>query len=151
VIDDAAARRDPASAGDREPWHRPSAPVPAGASGEAAGRGHHRPRAPRAAARPEVRADEAAETERSETTPDDAHVYRFLAEACVAAGAYRKALEFAEAGLARIPSDSGLIATRGDARSGLCDDEGAVADWQLALDLGSRAAGGGRSARPAPG
>jgi hypothetical protein len=65
----------------------------------------------------------------------DAHEYWFLAQACIAARAYAKALEFAEAGLARAPRDWTLIATRGDARSGLSDDEGAAADWQLALEL----------------
>jgi hypothetical protein len=148
VIDDAARRRDPGDAGDRETRRPPAA---AGGGGGAARHANHRPRARQAAARPEARAEDDAEAERSETTPDDAHVYRFLAEACVAAGAYRKALEFAEAGLARIPSDSALIATRGDARSGLRDDEGADADWQLALELGNRAGGAGRTAQPAPG
>jgi hypothetical protein len=137
VIDDAAPRREPAEAAERETRRLPAAT--AGASAGAARHGHHGPRPRRAAARPEARDEDASEAERGETAPDDAHVYRFLAEACVAAGAYRKALEFAEAGLARIPSDSALIATRGDARSGLRDDEGADADWQLALDLGRRA------------
>jgi hypothetical protein len=139
VIDDAAPRREPAEAGERETRRQPAATAgPAGTRAGAARHGH-RPRAHRAAARPDAWDEDGAEAERGETTPDDAHVYRFLAEACVAAGAYRKALEFAEAGLARIPSDSALIATRGDARSGLRDDEGADADWQLALDLGKRA------------
>lgn len=68
-------------------------------------------------------------------SPHDAHEYRFLAHAYLAAHAYEKALEFAEAGLACTPGDWALIAIRGDARSGLWDDEGASADWQLALEL----------------
>ena len=151
MIDEAAPRSDPADAGGRIRWRPQTAAGPAGSSAESDRQGHHRPRARRAAARPEGRAEEAVEDRQTEITPDDAHVYRFLAEACVAAGAYRKALEFAEAGLARIPSDSALIATRGDARSGLLDDEGADADWQLALELGNRAGGAGRTAQPAPG
>jgi tetratricopeptide (TPR) repeat protein len=68
-------------------------------------------------------------------SPHDAHEYRFLAQAYLAAHAYEKALEFAEAGLAAMPHDWALIAIRGDARSGLWDEEGASADWQLALEL----------------
>ena len=66
---------------------------------------------------------------------DIAQEYCFLAQACVAAGAYSKAIEFVDAGLALLPSDAALIGTRGDAKSGLHDDEGADADWQLALEL----------------
>ena len=84
---------------------------------------------------------------------DDAHEYWFLAQAYIAASAYGKALEFVEAGLACVPGDRALIATRreliatrGDARSGLRDDEGASADWQLALEL--RRDEGHQSARP---
>jgi hypothetical protein len=88
-----------------------------------------------------------AREEPREPAPDDAHVYRFLAQACVAAGAYTKALEFVTAGLARCPGDAGLIATRGDARSALRDDEGATADWQLARDLRDREEGD--ASRPA--
>jgi Flp pilus assembly protein TadD len=66
---------------------------------------------------------------------DVAQEYCFLAQACIAAGAYAKAIEFAEAGLELVPTDAALIGTRGDAKSGLHDDEGADADWLLALEL----------------
>lgn len=69
---------------------------------------------------------------------DTAQEYCFLARACVAAGAYAKAIEFADAGLQLIPTDAALVGTRGDAKSGLLDDEGADADWQLALELRRR-------------
>ena len=71
----------------------------------------------------------------SASLADKAHEYWFLAQAYVAAGAYTKAIEFADAGLELVPVDAALIATRGDAKSGLHDDEGADADWQLALEL----------------
>jgi len=61
--------------------------------------------------------------------------HRFLAQAYVAAHAYSKALEVAEAGLVLAPDDAALFATRGEARAGLGDFEGALADWRLALDL----------------
>jgi tetratricopeptide (TPR) repeat protein len=72
------------------------------------------------------------------TPTKDAEEYWFLAQAYVAAGAYAKAIEFADAGLELTPADAALIATRGDAKYGLHDDEGADADWQLALELRRR-------------
>jgi tetratricopeptide (TPR) repeat protein len=82
----------------------------------------------------------AAQPQLSELAPstspaDRAYEYWFLARAYVAAGAYAKAIEFADAGLELAPVDAALIATRGDAKFGLHDDEGADADWQLALEL----------------
>ena len=50
-----------------------------------------------------------------EPLADVAQEYCFLAQACIAAGAYAKAIEFAEAGLELVPTDAALIGTRGDA------------------------------------
>jgi hypothetical protein len=134
VIEDALSRLESTGTGDRDArrGRHPGGP-PTGENGAAPAGGatHHRPQPrPTLGARPR-----SAREEPGDLSPDDAYVYRFLAQACVAAGAYSKALEFVTAGLARIPRDAGLIATRGDARSGLHDDEGASADWQLAHDL----------------
>jgi tetratricopeptide (TPR) repeat protein len=41
----------------------------------------------------------------------------------------------AEAGLAILPDDAALIAARGEVKAGLGDPEGALADWQRALEL----------------
>ena len=61
--------------------------------------------------------------------------HRFLAQAYVAAHAFAKALDVAEAGLVLAPDDASLLATRGEARAGLGDVDGALADWRLVLDL----------------
>jgi hypothetical protein len=74
----------------------------------------------------------------------EARDYLFLAEAYVAAHAYGKALEFVAAGLVVDPGHAALIAARGDAKDGLGDEDGALADWQLAREL--RAPDGATSA-----
>jgi tetratricopeptide (TPR) repeat protein len=61
--------------------------------------------------------------------------HRFLATAYVSAHDYRKALAAAETGLALAPNDAQLIALRGEAKAGLDDPEGALADWRRALEL----------------
>ena len=134
VVEDALARLETTGIGDRDvrrPRHQGGAQTSEGSARPAAGPAQHRPQPRPIAGGRRL----AARDDPREPSPDDAHVYRFLAQACVAAGAYPKALEFVTAGLARHPGDAGLIATRGDARSALRDDEGATADWQLARDL----------------
>src|SRR5262249_39826167 len=44
---------------------------------------------------------------------------------------YAKARKVADAGLTLAPDDAGLIASRGEAKGGLGDVEGALADWRL--------------------
>ena len=138
MIEDALSRLEATGSGDRNVRRGrvEGGSQASESSAGAAGQPQHRPQ-PRSIPGGRVRTPR---DEPRDLGPDDAHVYRFLAQACVAAGAYSKALEFVTAGLARIPRDAGLIATRGDARSGLRDDEGAAADWQLAVDLRDREA-----------
>jgi tetratricopeptide (TPR) repeat protein len=68
-------------------------------------------------------------------SPHSLREYRFLGHAYLTAHAYARALEIVEAGLALASADAILIAARGEARAGLGDAEGALADWRLALEL----------------
>jgi tetratricopeptide (TPR) repeat protein len=68
-------------------------------------------------------------------SPSDVRVHRFLAQAYLAAHAFAKAREVAEGGLALAPDDAALIASRGEAKAGVGDVEGALADWRLAVEL----------------
>lgn len=67
--------------------------------------------------------------------PGSVREQRFLARAYLAAHQYARALDTAEAGLALAPDDAGLTAARGEAKAGLGEVEGALADWRLALLL----------------
>jgi tetratricopeptide (TPR) repeat protein len=67
--------------------------------------------------------------------PSEPREYRFLATSYVLAHAYTRALEVADAGLELVPDDAQLIAARGEAKAGLGDAEGALADWRRALEL----------------
>jgi tetratricopeptide (TPR) repeat protein len=68
-------------------------------------------------------------------SPGDVREHRFLARAYLAAGAFDRAHDVAESGLARAPEDAALMGSRGEAKAGLGDTEGALADWRLALEL----------------
>ena len=68
-------------------------------------------------------------------SPDDVREYRFLATAYLSAHAFGQARDAVEAGLALAPDDGPLVAMRGEARAGLGDPEGALADWRRALEL----------------
>jgi len=68
-------------------------------------------------------------------SPDDVREYRFLATAYLSAHAFGQARDVVEAGLARAPEDGPLVAMRGEAKEGLGDPEGALADWRRALEL----------------
>jgi tetratricopeptide (TPR) repeat protein len=68
-------------------------------------------------------------------SPGEVRERRFLVAAYLQARAHRQALETAEAGLALAADDPALIAMRGEARAGLHDSEGALADWRRALEL----------------
>jgi tetratricopeptide (TPR) repeat protein len=67
--------------------------------------------------------------------PDSVREHRFLAQAYLSARAYARALEVAQAGLALAPDDADPTAARGEAKAGLGEVEGALADWRLALRL----------------
>jgi tetratricopeptide (TPR) repeat protein len=73
--------------------------------------------------------------ERLAANPRGVREHRFLAQAYLAARAYGKALATAEAGLALAGDDAALDAMRGEARAGLGEVEGALADWRRALVL----------------
>jgi tetratricopeptide (TPR) repeat protein len=73
--------------------------------------------------------------ERVANSPGDAREYRFLAKAYLTAHAYEPAYEIVEAGLALAPNDAALVALRGEAKAGLGDPEGALADWRRAVEL----------------
>lgn len=73
--------------------------------------------------------------ERLRASPASVREHRFLAQAYLAAHAYAMALEIAEAGLVLAPEDAALTASRGEAKAGLGEVEGALADWRRALEL----------------
>jgi tetratricopeptide (TPR) repeat protein len=68
-------------------------------------------------------------------SPNDVREYRFLATAYLRAHAFGRARDAIAAGLALAPHDGPLLAMRGEARAGLGDSEGALADWRRALEL----------------
>jgi tetratricopeptide (TPR) repeat protein len=73
--------------------------------------------------------------ERLRVSPAEVREHRFLAAACLQARAFERALTVVESGLELAPDDGPLVAMRGEARAGLGDPEGAMADWRLALRL----------------
>jgi tetratricopeptide (TPR) repeat protein len=73
--------------------------------------------------------------QRLAASPESLREYRFLGHAYLTARAYTRALEIADAGLALAPDDAVLIAVRGEAKAGLGDAVGALADWGRALEL----------------
>ena len=82
-------------------------------------------------------AERAVETyeRRLAVAPESVREHRFLAQAHLAARSYARALELADAGLTLAQGDAALTAARGEARAGLGDVDGALADWRLALRL----------------
>jgi len=88
----------------------------------------------RAGLREPERAIEFYEPRRA-ASPGSRREHRFLAQAYLAAHAYAQALAVVEAGLALAPDDAALTASRGEAKAGLGDVEGALADWRRALQL----------------
>jgi tetratricopeptide (TPR) repeat protein len=68
-------------------------------------------------------------------SPDAVREYRFLAAAYLRAHAFGQARDAVEAGLALAPGDGSLVALRGEAKAGLGDPEGALADWRRAVEL----------------
>jgi tetratricopeptide (TPR) repeat protein len=68
-------------------------------------------------------------------SPGELREYRFLATAYLRAHAYDQALGVVESGLGLDPDDAILVGLRGEAKAGLGDAEGALADWRRALEL----------------
>jgi tetratricopeptide (TPR) repeat protein len=73
--------------------------------------------------------------QRVAVAPGEVREHRFLASAYLRGHAYAKALEVVEAALGLAPDDAALLALRGEARAGLGDPDGALADWRRALEL----------------
>jgi len=73
--------------------------------------------------------------QRLAASPGSVREHRFLAQAYLVMHEYERALEIAEAGLLVAPGDAALTASRGEARAGHGDVDGALADWRLALKL----------------
>jgi tetratricopeptide (TPR) repeat protein len=74
--------------------------------------------------------------------PREPREHRFLAAAYLRAHAYDRALEAVDAGLGLAPEDAALIELRGEAKAGLGDAEGALADWRRSLELDTESIGG---------
>jgi tetratricopeptide (TPR) repeat protein len=70
-------------------------------------------------------------------SPGALREHRFLASAYLHAHAFDRALTVVEAGLELAPDDALLYETRGEAKAGLGNPEGALADWRHALELDS--------------
>jgi tetratricopeptide (TPR) repeat protein len=73
--------------------------------------------------------------QRLRDTPAEVREYRFLATAYLSALVFERALAVAAAGLELAPDDAALVAMEGEAKAGLGDPEGALADWRRALEL----------------
>jgi tetratricopeptide (TPR) repeat protein len=74
-------------------------------------------------------------------SPGEVREHRFLANAYLRAHDYRRARDVVDAALELAPRDATLLALRGEAKAGLADPEGALADWQRALELDPEDAG----------
>ena len=73
--------------------------------------------------------------QRLRDTPGEVREYRFLTTAYLRAHMFERALAVAAAGLELAPDDAALVAMEGEAKAGLGDSEGALADWRRALEL----------------
>jgi tetratricopeptide (TPR) repeat protein len=74
-------------------------------------------------------------------SPGDVREHRFLAAAYLRARTYEQALEIVEAGLGLAPDDATLVELLGEAKAGLGDVDGALADWRRALELDTESIG----------
>jgi tetratricopeptide (TPR) repeat protein len=72
---------------------------------------------------------------RLEASPGELKSYLLLASAYLAAHEYMKAQGVVAAGLEMAPDDARLVEFRGEARAGLGDQEGALADWRRSFEL----------------
>jgi tetratricopeptide (TPR) repeat protein len=75
-------------------------------------------------------------------TPGELREHRFLAAAYLRAHAHERALETVAAGLQLAPDDAALFEFRAEAKAGLGDVEGALADWRRAVELDTESIGG---------
>jgi tetratricopeptide (TPR) repeat protein len=75
-------------------------------------------------------------------SPTDLREHRFLAQSYLQAGAFDKARDIIAAGLDLAPDDAALIAARGEAKAGLGDPDGGLADWRHAVELDPEDIGG---------
>jgi len=73
--------------------------------------------------------------ERLRDAPGEVREHRFLAAAYLNAHAFEQVLVVVDAGLRLAPDDSALVAMRGEAKAGVGDVEGALADWRRAGEL----------------
>jgi tetratricopeptide (TPR) repeat protein len=73
--------------------------------------------------------------ERLRDAPGDLREHRFLATAYLNVRRYERALTVVEAGLRLARDDAALLARRGEAKAGLGDVDGALADWRRAVQL----------------
>jgi tetratricopeptide (TPR) repeat protein len=67
--------------------------------------------------------------------PRDVREHRLLAYALLVAHEYRQAADVVAAGLRLDDEDRKLVEFRGDARAGLNDPDGTLADWRHAVEL----------------
>src|SRR5260370_6769010 len=70
-----------------------------------------------------------------EGAPDQIRWYRLVAGGYLRAHEYDRARKVVDRGLDREPDDPILVASRAEARAGMGDPEGALADWRQALEL----------------
>jgi tetratricopeptide (TPR) repeat protein len=68
-------------------------------------------------------------------SPGEVREHRFLANAYLRAHDYQRARRVVDAALELAPHDAALLALRGEAKAGLADPEGALADWGHALEI----------------
>jgi tetratricopeptide (TPR) repeat protein len=80
--------------------------------------------------------------QRLAASPGEPRGHRFLAASYLRAHAYDRALEIVEAGLSFAPDDAVLVELRGEAKAGVGDTEGALADWRRSLALDEESIGG---------
>ena len=80
--------------------------------------------------------------QRLAAAPREPREHRFLAASYLRGRAYERALATAEAGLELERDDPALIELRGEAKAGLGDVDGALADWRRSLDLDPESIGG---------
>jgi tetratricopeptide (TPR) repeat protein len=80
--------------------------------------------------------------QRLAAAPGELREHRFLAAAYLRAHAHERALETVAAGLQLAPDDAALFEFRAEAKAGLGDVEGALADWRRAVELDTESIGG---------
>jgi tetratricopeptide (TPR) repeat protein len=80
--------------------------------------------------------------QRSAASPGEVREHRFLAASYLRAHAYERALATVETGLELVSGDAALVELRGEAKEGLGDMEGALADWRRSLELDTESIGG---------